>query len=134
MEAPGRISHATVETVDVFPTLTDLCGIPAPQGLDGKSLLPQLNDAAAPTAKPAHGFWTDGQRTIRTDRWRLIVQSTKEDPAARVELFDYETDPEETRNHAEANPEVVRELIAQLQRAPQPGFAAASSLEVPAGQ
>jgi iduronate 2-sulfatase len=119
MEAPGRISHATVETVDVFPTLTDLCGIPVPKGLDGKSLRPQLNDAAAPVAKPAHGFWTNGQRTIRTDRWRLIVQSTKDDPAARVELFDYETDPEETRNHAEANPEVVRELIAQLQRAPQ---------------
>lgn len=116
---PGKVSDALVETVDVFPTLAELCGLPAPSGLDGRSLRPQLNDPAAPGAKPAHGFWTGGQRTVRTERWRLIVQSGRSDAAARVELFDYETDPDEMRNHAAAHPEVVRELLVRLERVAQ---------------
>jgi iduronate 2-sulfatase len=53
---------------------------------------------------------------VRTERWRLIVQSLKESAAARVELFDYQTDPEEKRNHAAAHPEIVRELLARLDK------------------
>jgi iduronate 2-sulfatase len=113
---PGKVSRAIVETVDIFPTLAELCGLTPPSGLDGRSLRPQLNDPATPAAKPAHGFWTGGQRTVRTERWRLTVQSRKETAAARVELFDYQTDPDETRNHAAAHPEVVRELLAQLEK------------------
>lgn len=111
---PGKVSNTIVETVDLFPTLTDLCGLPTPAELDGRSLRPQLNDPAAPAAKLAHGFWTGGQRTVRTERWRLIVQSSRDAAAPRVELFDYQTDPDETRNHSGAHPEVVRDLIAQL--------------------
>jgi iduronate 2-sulfatase len=116
LSQPGKVSSAIVETVDLFPTLVDLCGLPAPSGLDGRSLRPQLNNPAAPGAIPAHGFWTGGQRTVRTERWRLTVQSRKETAAARVELFDYQTDPDETRNHAAAHPEVVPELLAQLEK------------------
>jgi iduronate 2-sulfatase len=80
-----------------------------------------LNDPTAPTANPAHGFWTGGQRTVRTERWRLIVQSGKIAAVApRIELFDYQTDPDETRNHAAAHPEVVRELLAQLEKVGPP--------------
>ena len=114
----GRASHATVETVDLFPTLTDLCGVRVPASLDGRSLRPQLHDPAAPAAKPAHGFWTGGQRTVRTDRWRLIAHPAKGADAPQVELFDYETDPDETRNHAAARPEMVAELLAQLNTLP----------------
>jgi iduronate 2-sulfatase len=115
LRQPGRISTATVETIDVFPTLADLCGLTAPAELDGRSLRPQLNDPAAPSVKPAHGFWTNGQRTVRTDRWRLITDQTGE----RIELFDYNTDPDETRNVAAAHPGVVRDLQARLARVPQ---------------
>jgi iduronate 2-sulfatase len=108
---PGKTSKATVETVDLFPTLADLCGLPAPEGLDGRSLRPQLNDPAAPSAKPAQGFWNGGQRTVRDPRWRLIVDGKTK----RVELYDHQTDPDETRNHAEAHPEVVDALRKQLQ-------------------
>lgn len=111
---PGKKSDAIVETVDVFPTLVDLCGLSLPSALDGRSLRPQLADPAAPSGKAAHGFWAGNQRTLRTDRWRLIVQTGSEAAAPRIELFDFETDPHETRNHAVDHPEVVRELLDKL--------------------
>jgi iduronate 2-sulfatase len=117
LRQPGAASAAVVETVDVFPTLTDLCGLPAPAQLDGRSLRPQLDRPAAPSAKPARAFWTSGQRTVRTDRWRLI-SARDADGAPQFELFDYANDPAETRNHAAAHPDIVRDLQAQLARLP----------------
>lgn len=115
---PGATSTALVETVDIFPTLTDLCGLPTPGTLDGRSLRPQLDRPATSAAKPARGFWTDGQRTIRTARWRLIAARAA-DGSPQFELFDYANDPFETRNHAAAHPEVIRDLLAQLAQRPE---------------
>jgi iduronate 2-sulfatase len=115
LRQPGAASSALVETVDLFPTLADLCGLPAPADLDGRSLRPQLTDPTAPTAKLAHSFWTNGARTVRNDRWRLIVDGD----GGRPELFDYQADPLETSNHAAAHPEIVRDLLAQLGRIPE---------------
>jgi iduronate 2-sulfatase len=111
MKQPGAISTAMVETVDVFPTLADLCGLAAPDGLDGLSLRPMLDDPATPTAKPAisHGSH-GGTRTIRDDRWRLIVDAA----GGRAELFDNQTDPGETKNLAAEHPDVVRDLLEKL--------------------
>jgi iduronate 2-sulfatase len=111
---PGRASNALVETVDIYPTLAELCKLPAPADLDGRSLRGTLVDSATLTAKPAHGFWTGGQRTVRTDRWGLIAHPAKDATLPAVELFDYETDPDETRNQAAAHPEVVAELLTKL--------------------
>jgi iduronate 2-sulfatase len=121
LSQPGKSSDALVETVDIFPTLTDLCNLPVPSGLDGRSLRAQLNEPAAPGLKPAHGFWTNGQRTLRTERWRLIVHPGTPPAEPQYELFDYLNDPDETRNHAAGHPRIVRELLSQLDRVPQPG-------------
>lgn len=118
MPQPGKESVATVETVDLFPTLADLCRLPIPAGLDGRSLRPQLSDPSARALKPAHSFWSNNQRSIRNERWRLIVQQRPNSDPSRIELFDYQADPRETRNHADANPEIVRELLEQLRRVP----------------
>jgi iduronate 2-sulfatase len=114
----GAASAALVETIDLFPTLTDVCGLPTPGGLDGRSLRPWLERPASPTVKPARAFWTSGQRTVRTKRWRMIYSPGAEGAAPQIELFDYATDPNETRNHAAEQPEVVRELQAELTRVP----------------
>ncbi len=116
LRQPGATSRATVESVDIFPTLADLCGLSAPAGLDGRSLRPQLADPATPAAKPAHSFWNDGTRTVRTDRWRLIADRA----GGRTELFDYQSDPLETRNVAGEHPAVVQELLGRLAAVPQP--------------
>ena len=119
----GATSDAIVETVDVFPTLMDLCGLPAPPELDGRSLRPQLNDPNAKSLKPALGFWTGGQRSIRTEQWRLIAKPGKDNndkAATQVELFDMISDPDETRNQVTERPEVVSELTKSLEIALQP--------------
>ncbi|WP_414664210.1 sulfatase [Horticoccus sp. 23ND18S-11] len=111
---PGKASSALVETVDLFPTLADLCRLPAPAGLDGHSLRPQLAAPDAPTKKPALGFWTQGQRTVRTDRWRLIVHPSDGTAAPGYELFDFNQDSNEARNVAAEQPAVVASLVALL--------------------
>lgn len=111
---PGAASDAPVETVDLLPTLLDLCGLPPVSTVSGLSLRPQLQEPGAPSAKGAHSFWTQGLRTIRTERWRLVT-----DPAGeRIELFDYVSDPDETRNHAAEHPGVVEELLKRLPPVP----------------
>lgn len=116
LSGPGQTSRAIVETVDLFPTLTDLCGLPVPAGLDGRSLRPHLDNAAAPSAKPAVALWNRGQRTVRTDRWRLIAHpassQTGGEPA--YELFDFALAPAESVNLADSLPHVVAELARAL--------------------
>lgn len=108
LAAPGKISAATVETIDIIPTLADLAGIAAPESLDGMSLRPYLENPATPSAKPAMARGSHGDvRTVRNDRWRLIVRGD----GTRPELFDYDTDPGETTNHAATYPEVVESLM-----------------------
>jgi uncharacterized sulfatase len=49
----GRASPRIVEFVDLFPTLADLCGVPAPARLAGMSLRPLLENPTAPRDRPA---------------------------------------------------------------------------------
>ncbi|MGN6136672.1 MAG: sulfatase [Aureliella sp.] len=115
---PGQTTSALVESVDVLPTLVDLCELPSTPVTDGRSLRAQLEDPARPSSKLAHSFWSNGQRTVRSDRWRLIVQSDDRGTPHRIELFDYSTDPNETRNHADTHPEVVQDMLAKLDLIP----------------
>jgi iduronate 2-sulfatase len=111
LQRPGEVSDALVETVDILPTLADLCGLEPPAGLDGVSLRPQLEYPARPSSKPARAFWAGGLRSVRTERWRLIEHPGRGGAPDRYELFDYERDPHETRNHAGDQPELVAELL-----------------------
>jgi len=120
MPQPGLASAATVETVDLLPTLAALCDLEAPSGLDGRSLVPHLSDPGAPSQKPAQAFWGGGQRSIRDDRWRLIVHPGKGGAEAHFELFDYDSDPGETRNLSAEHSDVVRGLLSKLDAVPKP--------------
>ena len=113
LTAPGAQSRAVVESVDIFPTLTDLCGLPTPDGLSGQSLRSYLQNPTAASAKPALAWFTRGQSTIRTDDWRLIVH--RPDAATQgMELFDFRSAPEGRRVDPQTEPAVVAQLRAQL--------------------
>jgi iduronate 2-sulfatase len=119
MPVSRQSCEAVVETVDIFPTLTDLCNLPVPTGLDGRSLRPHLENPAAPSARAARSWWSNGWRTLRDERWRLVVKSDKQGGPSSVELYDYLTDPDETRNHAAEQPALVQQMLTRLAERPR---------------
>ena len=103
----GQKSKSLVELLDLFPTLCDLAGVPAPTVLQGKSLRPVLDD---PTAKVHEAAVTqtrrgpmaenraeDRGRSIRTERWRCTEW---DEGRSGIELYDHDADPHEYRNLA----------------------------------
>ncbi len=124
---PGSASRQLTETVDVFPTLAELAGLPAPKGpqpIDGLSLAPVLRDPKAPLRDHAYHCFPRGDRmgrAIRTDRYRLVewkVPGASPD-TAELELYDYQADPGETRNVAASEPEQLARMRAILARHPE---------------
>ncbi len=125
----GVKSGSLVETVDIYPTLCELTGLPAPAGLDGRSFVPTLRDPAASTKDHTIHVYPRGApgkgpvmgRAIRTERYRLVEWKKIGAPAseADLELYDYEADPLERKNLAAAQPEVVAQLRALLAKHPE---------------
>lgn len=61
----GKRTSSLAELVDLFPTLVELCGLPRPDGLEGASLVPVLNDVSK-SVKP--GAFTQHPRPAYFDR------------------------------------------------------------------
>jgi iduronate 2-sulfatase len=112
----GAKTSAISELIDIFPTLTDLSGLPNPPQLDGASLVPLLKDASA-TVKPAaltqHPrpalYWGGGPQALpqvmgyglTTDRWSYHEwRDFKTGHIVGQELYDQQADPLETVNLA----------------------------------
>jgi len=122
-------SPSLVETVDIYPTLCELAGLPLPKGLDGTSFVPALKSPSAPTKEAVfHVFPRSPKglgellgRAVRTERYRLVEWKRPGAPAdtAICELYDYAADPEETKNEAKDNPEAVAKLRALLAAQPE---------------
>jgi iduronate 2-sulfatase len=106
MPQPGKATQAMVETLDVFPTLCELAGLPKPDFVHGVSLCPVLEDPLA-AGHPAISYGRG--RTIRTDSHRLIAHRD-----GYVELYDHTTPEKETVNIADREPRLVKQLLATL--------------------
>lgn len=91
----GRVCERTVELVDLFPTLADLCGLEALDQFDGRSLAPLLDDPDAEWDRPALSTWLYKNHSLRTERYRLIRYRD-----GAEELYDHVTDPLEWTNLA----------------------------------
>ncbi len=98
-----------VDLVHLYPTLTDLCGLPRNNTLDGVSLVPLLKDPDQKWERPAISTYQRGNHAIRTKRWRLITYID-----GSVELYDHENDPHEWYNLAD-DPQYAN-VIARLKR------------------
>ncbi|MBE0540273.1 MAG: sulfatase [Verrucomicrobia bacterium] len=131
MAKPGTSTQQLAETVDIFPTLVELAGLPKssiPQPLDGVSLVPVLRDPSARVRDHAYHTFPRQRagrnvigRAIRTERYRLVEwkQPGAPEDTADLELYDYQADPEETKNLASNQPEVVKQMRAILARHPE---------------
>ncbi len=94
----GGASERTVELLDIYPTLADLCQIEPPQNLEGKSLRSLLQNPKGEWARPALTQVTrKGLKgcSIRTERWRYTEWNKGQDGA---ELYDHSNDPQEHHN------------------------------------
>ena len=123
----GSSTMQLAESVDVYPTLAELAGLPkpaGPQAIDGLSLVSVLRDPAVRVRDHAYHMFPRKilGRAIRTERYRLVEWNKAGAPAeeARLELYDYETDPNESKNLAGEKPEIVAQLRKTLAAYPIP--------------
>src|SRR5688572_14239712 len=121
LAAPGVKSartQALVETVDLYPIIRELAGLTkpeTPQKLDGSSFAGVLQRPASsskdsifhvyPRNARSHGGAILG-RAVRTERYRLVEwkKPGASSDTAEFELYDYATDPAESRNLAAEQP------------------------------
>lgn len=114
---PDTICERTVDFMSIFPTLTDLCGIPTPAHNEGVSIRRLLADPKASWDLPALTTYRFNNHTVRSEGWRYIRYANGDE-----ELYDETRDPNEWTNLA-AKPEFAArkaELAKSLPRTNAP--------------
>jgi arylsulfatase A len=117
--APGTLSDRLTGFEDWLPTLLQLAGIPdlIPAKLDGIGFAPTL---LGQTQEPRSFLYREhagygGQQMVRIGRWKAVREGVNPGPNAKsgpgpIELYDLATDPNETRNVASEQPEMVARM------------------------
>ncbi|MGY6647687.1 sulfatase-like hydrolase/transferase [Wenyingzhuangia sp. IMCC45574] len=104
-----------VSSLDLYPTMVDLAGgtIPAGKHLDGATFMdkiladtPVRTDDPIYVLRPLFGFHAIA---INSNPYKAVKRSKN----SKWELYNIETDPGETSNVANANPEILEALIAK---------------------
>jgi len=114
---PNTLCERTVDFMSIFPTLTDLCGIPTPAHNEGVSIRRLLADPKASWDLPALTTYRFNNHTVRSEGWRYIRYANGDE-----ELYDETRDPNEWTNLA-AKPEFAArkaELAKSLPRTNTP--------------
>ena len=120
MKLPGVPTNGLAESVDVYPTLTDLCALPRPEGLAGQSLRRQLDNPLAPGKSGAYSTHAGGRgyrgHALRTRDYRLVRWINQAGHVGLTELYDHKADPQENINVAEQFPALVETLASRLRQ------------------
>ncbi len=103
MPHSGAKTDALAQSVDLGPTLTELCGLPEHDGFQGRSLKPVLDNPAATVNDAAFSWYPkDGWLGVamRLDQWRFIEWTKPGEPHVR-ELYNMVHDPQNDLNVAD---------------------------------
>ncbi len=109
----GTSVLTVVETVDLYPTLLELCNVKIPVKTDGESFASLVLNPAIQKDDVAYSYFRQGI-SVRTSRYRLTKYFRDEMPV--IELYDYLEDPFETKNLASDKPEIVKKLMPLLEK------------------
>jgi len=98
----GKACFRTVELLDIYPTLADLCGLTPPSNLEGKTLRPLLNNPKSEWNLPAFSQTARSEagimgHSVRNERFRYTEWAGGKQGK---ELYDHEKDPKEYHNLA----------------------------------
>jgi arylsulfatase A-like enzyme len=120
---PGKIRASSVSDHvsafwDVMPTLAEITGLSAPEGIDGISFLSEL--LGKKQKKHEYLYWEfheqGGKIAVRMENWKAVKTDIDKMPQGMTELYDLSADLNEANNIASSNPEIVlkmEEIIKQ---------------------
>ena len=111
---PGIEAHDLASLIDLYPTFMEMTGLPAPDGLMGQSLLPEMRGEPGARQDWVLSEYHDttaltGMFMLRAGDWKYVAY-----PGYAPQLFNMVDDPDELHNLAPSRPEVIRELDARL--------------------
>ena len=109
----NKIVENIIESVDIYPSLLELCSIPVSHKIDGTSFLKTMQKPHSDSDSLAYSYFKKGI-SMRTPTYRLTKYYIEKTPA--IELYDAINDPYETVNIAEENPLIVAELLPFLEK------------------
>lgn len=116
ISVPGKqpaVCHSFIELIDLYPTISKLCGLEVPSRLQGEDISSLFDDPASEVRDAA--FSVNGKGfLLRNDRWAYIQYP--EDGSQGVELFDMHEDPHQYNNLAKSagHQEIVAKFKARL--------------------
>ena len=92
---PGTVCDRPIDFMTIYPTLTDLCGIPTPQHVEGSSIRTLLADPKSAWVQPAITTYRFKNHAVRVEGWRYIRYENGDE-----ELYNEIADPNEWKNLA----------------------------------
>ncbi len=134
MKHAGEKTESLAQSVDLAPTLTELCGLPVNSGFQGRSLKPVLDDPSAQVNDAAFSWYPKSGWlgvAMRTDKWRY-VEWTKPGEEPQRELYNMAQDPQNNRNLA-GGPEHAQ-TITTLSKRLREKFPVQVFVPVPGGE
>ncbi|MCB1121388.1 MAG: sulfatase [Verrucomicrobiae bacterium] len=116
---PGSVCNRTVDFMNIYPTLTDLCGIPTPKHVEGKSIRKLLGDADAEWDTPALTTYRYQNHAVRSEGWRYIRYENGDE-----ELYNEQDDPNEWTNLAQDSryKTLKKQMAAFMPKQNEPDF------------
>ena len=112
---PGKqpaVCHSLTELLDLYPSISKLCGLPMQARLQGKDISGMLDDPSVEVRDAA--FSVNGRGfLLRSHRWAYIQYGR--DGSRGAELFDMESDPHQYTNLVDS--EDHAEVVAEFRRA-----------------
>lgn len=119
ISSAGKKAEGLIESLDIYPTLCELCDLDIPKHIDGKSFVSLIENPDLQGKGYACSYHKKKDvvgESMRTDRYRVARWTDLENKPVQVELYDHKIDPYETENIAGKQPELAKKLILQMQK------------------